>query len=127
MRLILWIVAPVILLVAIVFAVHNYARATIDLWPFPISLDMPIYAVVLISIVAGFLIGATAAWLGGGKWRKLARQRERAVASLNRQLAAVKESEPVTLEPRASTAARPPQAVHQPAMVPTDRLPPVQR
>lgn len=120
MRLILWAIAAVIVVLAVVFAVHNFERVTIDLWPFPITLDMPLYAVILGSAFAGVLIGAAAAWLGAGKWRKLARQRGRSVSSLTRQLAAARESEPPTLDPRHGPTARTSKATGSGTIVPVE-------
>lgn len=120
MKFVLWPIAAVIVVLAIAFAVHNFGWVTIDLWPFPITLKLPLYAVILGSVSFGVLIGAAAAWLGAGKWRRLARQRERAVNSLTRQLAAAKKSEPQTVEPRHGTTARTPEAGTSGTIVPVE-------
>jgi uncharacterized integral membrane protein len=91
------IVAAVILIplavVIIAFAVANRHPVTVSFDPFggnpPVaSLTLPLFALVLIVLVAGVLIGGFASWLRQGKWRGAARRFERDLADLRRKHAA---------------------------------------
>ena len=55
--------------VVIVFALNNKTPVVLDLWPFGITVEMPLYLTFLLALVAGALIGGTAAWLGQGRAR----------------------------------------------------------
>lgn len=88
MRLIPWLVLPVASIVAIAFAIANRASVVVSFDPLPFAPSMPLFAVVLLAIGLGMLIGGVAAWLGQRKWRRLARERRRANDALQRELAA---------------------------------------
>jgi len=60
----------------------------VEFWPLPAVLVAPLYLVVLLSLLAGFVIGAFAAWLNGGRRRREARLRARRIEALERELAA---------------------------------------
>ncbi|MBL6959113.1 MAG: LapA family protein [Rhodospirillales bacterium] len=62
------IVAPLVVLVA-VFSVINRQPISIDLWPLPITAEVPLYAIVLGVLFFGVLWGGLAAWISGGKTR----------------------------------------------------------
>jgi len=82
-----WIVTLPITAVAVVFAVANRQSVTLELWPFGISITLPLFLLVLASLLIGFLLGALVLWLSSGR----ARARTRAAASkssdLERELA----------------------------------------
>jgi uncharacterized integral membrane protein len=64
-----WILTLPLTVVVIVFAVANRDFVPLDLWPFEIALQVPVFALVLGSMILGFLIGALAMWLSGGAAR----------------------------------------------------------
>jgi uncharacterized integral membrane protein len=91
------IVAAIILIplavVIIAFAVANRHPVTVSFDPFggnpPVaSLTLPLFALVLVVLIAGVVIGGVASWLGQGKWRGAARRFERDLAELRRKHAA---------------------------------------
>jgi lipopolysaccharide assembly protein A len=82
-----WFITLVVAALAAIFAVTNREIVTVSLWPFP-SVPMRLYLVVLVAMLAGFLIGEFVAWLYGGRVRRLARERARRIAALERELAA---------------------------------------
>ncbi len=85
-----WIFGAVIAVIAIVFAIHNHAEQAVDLWPLPFIIELPLYALVLIAVAAGFLIGAFLTWVSESKWRRLARKRKRQLATLDAEMAALR-------------------------------------
>jgi hypothetical protein len=49
--------------------------------------------VVIVALSFGFVLGAVASWIGGHRWRKLARQRKRENDALMRELDGFKAKE----------------------------------
>lgn len=93
------IIAAVILVplgvVIIAFAVANRQIVTVSLDPFSTehpaaSLTLPLFALVIVLLVVGVLIGGIAAWLRQSKWRRTARRLEREIADLHIEMEALK-------------------------------------
>ncbi|WP_419903285.1 LapA family protein [Kiloniella sp.] len=82
-----WVLTAPITLAILVLAVNNRHDVTLEVWPFGIQLDYPLYLIILISIGVGVFIGALIAWLSSGKTRKKARQAEWQALDLQRELA----------------------------------------
>ncbi|MDJ0950793.1 MAG: LapA family protein [Alphaproteobacteria bacterium] len=82
-----WIITLPIAAVAIAFAVSNKGPVTVSFWPLPYEQQAPLYAVAFAGVLIGFIAGAMAAWISGGKWRRRARSGSREVASLKHSLA----------------------------------------
>jgi len=61
------------MVLAVVFAVANRHMTQIDLWPLDMSVDIPLYIIVLLSLFVGFLLGGIVAWISGGLVRGRAR------------------------------------------------------
>jgi uncharacterized integral membrane protein len=87
MRLFHWLVTAPLAVVLIVFAVNNRDAVTLSFWPLPVTLEAPVYLIVLLSLLAGFLIGELVAWTNGRRWRRQARHSARRVTELERTLA----------------------------------------
>ncbi|GEM_PF-4609001 len=86
-RTVSWIVGVPAALIIIVVAVANREWVTFSLDPFSttapwFSVSLPLYALLLASIVLGMLIGGASAWFAQGKWRKAARRAEAEVRTL---------------------------------------------
>jgi uncharacterized integral membrane protein len=95
------IIAAVILVplavIIIAFAVANRQIVTVSLDPFSAerpaaSLTLPLFALVIVLLVLGVLIGGIAAWLRQSKWRRTARRLEREIADLHIEIEALKRS-----------------------------------
>jgi len=70
------------MIVAVVFAVTNRGAATLNLWPFGITVEAPLFILVLGSALFGIVVGGAIAWLSAGRQRRRARAAEaRAVAA----------------------------------------------
>src|SRR5271166_2020801 len=85
-KLVYWTAVFVIALVLVTFLVAN--RQPVAVWPLPDDLQLRLAYVVLGSLILGFIVGALIAWIGGRRWRQLARDRTRRIAALERELAA---------------------------------------
>jgi uncharacterized integral membrane protein len=87
-RLFHWLVTAPAALVLIIFAVTNRDAVTLNFWPLPVTLHAPVYLIVLLALLAGFLIGELVAWINGRRWRREARHSARRVEELEREIAA---------------------------------------
>ena len=74
MKHLLWLITLPLTLAALVFAIANRHDATIDLWPLDLTREVPLYLILLLSLLVGFLLGGMVAWLSGGKVRARARR-----------------------------------------------------
>jgi uncharacterized integral membrane protein len=87
-RLLGWLLALPLSLLAVVFAVANRHDLRLELWPLPWSVELPAYLAVLGPLVLGLVLGGLAMWLAGHRTRMTARALRRRAESLERQLAA---------------------------------------
>lgn len=113
MKIVTWSVALVVVLITIVFAIKNYTPTELDFFPLPFKVTLPLYGLVLLGLLIGFVIGASVSWLAGGKWRRLARMRKRELDVQASEIAALKKprerpaieaeqtSKPVPADPKA--------------------------
>jgi uncharacterized integral membrane protein len=92
-------------IVLVVFAVANRQTVLVSFDPFnpanpdpALALSRPLYQVMLAMVIAGVIIGGTAAWLRQGKWRWRARALEREGRALRRELDELKRR-PGAVEP----------------------------
>lgn len=90
MRLITTLIAIAVAIAVVLFAISNRAVVTLELWPLPYSVDVGVYAAVLIAILVGFVGGAAAMWLAGGAKRRELRRTRRRVKDLEHSLAQAK-------------------------------------
>lgn len=89
------IVAALILVplavIIIAFAVANRQIVTVSLDPFSsdqpaAAVTLPLFALIILLLIVGVLIGGLAAWLRQGKWRGAARRLERDVQELRQKV-----------------------------------------
>jgi len=87
-KLFFWIVLLPLAAVIVVFSINNRTEVVLDLWPLGVmSAPVPVFAVMLVSIVAGFLAGGVAAWNSAGRTRRRARAEARRADQAERDLA----------------------------------------
>jgi uncharacterized integral membrane protein len=99
------VVVPLGLLL-VVFAIANRHRVGVSFDPFgsdapSLTATLPLFMVILLSLMVGVLAGGTATWFGQGKWRRYARRADAEVRSLRLERDSL----------RAEAEARRPQAV----------------
>ncbi len=91
-KILFWIVVAPVAAAIIVFSVNNRVGVTLDFWPFDLmSRPLPLYAVVLASIVFGFFAGGFIAWVSAAKVRKRARLETEQAKGAERDLADAKD------------------------------------
>ena len=72
--------------VIVAFAVANRQIVTVSFDPFgaehpAASLTLPLFALIIVLLIVGVVIGGIAAWLRHGKWRRTARRLDARSAS----------------------------------------------
>ena len=88
MKFLWWTGLALVALLLILFAVSNRETVSVGLWPFPAFVDLPLYLVVLGTLIVGFVLGELVAWIGGWRWRREARRSRDRIAMLERELEA---------------------------------------
>jgi len=88
MRAVSWAVTLIAALVLVPFAVSNREPVSLGLWPLPFLVDLPLYLLVLLVLLAGLVLGAAAVWIAGRSLRRELRRRRRRIEALERELAA---------------------------------------
>ncbi|HTJ62420.1 MAG TPA: LapA family protein [Alphaproteobacteria bacterium] len=83
------ITVPITVLV-VLFAVSNLDAVTLRLRPFPFDMTMPIWALTLMVLFVGFILGAIVTWIGDRKRRREAKLLSRKVGELEQALAATR-------------------------------------
>jgi uncharacterized integral membrane protein len=116
-RLVAAIILIPLAVLIIAFAVANRQSVTLSFDPFSASepaasVTLPLFALVILLLIIGVLIGGLATWLGQGKWRGSARRFERDLHRLREKLAALEGRAP---EPPARERIEPPQRLRPPA------------
>ena len=81
--------------VIIAFAVANRQTVTVSFDPFSsaspaYAITLPLFAIIIVVLILGVLIGGIAAWVRQSKWRRNARRSEAEARALHQELAAVR-------------------------------------
>jgi lipopolysaccharide assembly protein A len=105
MKLFWWIVLALVAVVLILFAVSNRQSVSVGLWPLPALVELPLYLVVLGTLLVGFFAGELVGWVRNWRWRREARRSRDRISLLERELDAVRapratSGAPVALAPR---------------------------
>lgn len=86
MKYLSWILTIPVTIVAVVFAVTNRAAATLNLWPLGITIEAPLFVLVLGSGLVGVVLGGVIAWLSAGRARQRAREARYRASDAEREL-----------------------------------------
>jgi len=85
-RVLSWIImAPITLIVAL-FTIENLQNVEIGLWPLDGKREVPLYLVVLLCILFGFIAGGVVAWISSARRRRRAREQLDRNARLQQQV-----------------------------------------
>jgi lipopolysaccharide assembly protein A len=87
-RVVYWALTLAAAAVLICFAVSNRGSASLEFWPLPFILDLPLYLVVFAALLGGFVVGVISGWITGGGTRRQLRHHRRRIDALERELAA---------------------------------------
>ncbi|MSO66401.1 MAG: LapA family protein [Pseudolabrys sp.] len=81
--------------VIIAFAVANRLTVTISFDPFSsaspaYAATLPLFAVIIMALIIGVLVGGVAAWIRQSKWRRTARKLDTDVRALHDELETIR-------------------------------------
>lgn len=93
-RIVTAIIVIPLAVIIIAFAVANRQEVTVSFDPFSVTepaaaKTLPLFALIIFSLIVGVLIGGAAAWLRQSRWRSTARRLEREVAELRAKVDAM--------------------------------------
>lgn len=60
-----WILTLPLAIILVVFAINNRHIIEVNLWPFYLTIQWPLYVFLYISLIIGFLSGAFLIWISG--------------------------------------------------------------
>ena len=92
MRFLATLIGFVVAVAVVLFAVSNRTPVILELWPLPYQVNLGLYAIVLLSVLLGFLAGLIVAWFMGAERRRELRRRCAQVRDLEQSLARAKET-----------------------------------
>jgi len=75
----------------VVFALNNKSIVALNLWPFDMIVEMPLYLAVTFVLTAGVFLGGVVSWAGAGRLRGAVREHAYAREVARRELAAERE------------------------------------
>jgi lipopolysaccharide assembly protein A len=90
MRAVYWAATLIAAALLIPFALSNREPVSLGLWPLPFFVDLPLYLLVLLLLLAGFVIGAATTWICGRRKRRELRRGRRRLEALERELTAAR-------------------------------------
>lgn len=85
-----WLLLVPFAVLVVVFSISNLHGVTLSFWPFSETVSPPVFLLVLVSLLLGFLVGAAVMWLSDGRVRQRARQEHRRVNELQRDVSTLK-------------------------------------
>jgi uncharacterized integral membrane protein len=113
------VVAVPLAAIIIAFAVANRQSVTVSFDPFSsadpaYAATLPLFAVVMLVLIFGVVVGGVAAWIRQGKWRRAARQLDAENRNLRSDLDDARRRAAAVTEP-ASSATMPATTYFDPA------------
>lgn len=94
-----FIITLPITLAVLVFALSNRGPVGLTFWPFDVTIDLPIYLVVLGGLLLGFMLGGFIAWVAGGRVRRQARRLQQETRRQAAEIADLKKRQAVPPPP----------------------------
>ena len=64
-----WLIMAPLFAASVVFALNNKAPVALNLWPFGLVVELPIYLAMFFVLGVGVLIGGIVAWMGQSRVR----------------------------------------------------------
>src|SRR5438105_7824393 len=106
-KLVLVIILVPLAVAFITFAVANRQIVVVSLDPFDqshpaIAISLPLFALILVFIIGGVVVGGVAAWLRQSKWRRAARRAQWEARELRAEVDELKRRGRSTTEPTSS-------------------------
>lgn len=97
MRTLKYLILALVLIAIVVLALANRETVTLHLLPsgmqrvVPLSVDLPLFVVILLSAVGGIILGYLFEWLREHKHRRLAARKSQEARQLNREVSRLRQ------------------------------------
>ena len=88
MRFLFWVIVAVAAIALVLFAVSNRGDASLSFWPLPFIAEVPLYLLIVVTFVFGFIAGRLFGFVAARGRRGELRRRARRIEDLERELAA---------------------------------------
>jgi len=127
-RMLSWLIMAPAFIAVVIFALNNKTPVILDLWPFGLTVEMPVYLAFLLALVLGVLLGGFAAWLGQGRARSALRDQAYQGEVARRELNAEREKNILLqreLDHQRVAGKQPDVALHTLPVAVQETLPPV--
>ncbi|HXQ42181.1 MAG TPA: LapA family protein [Candidatus Udaeobacter sp.] len=99
MRRLSFIISLPLFVVLVVFAVDNRGALALSFWPLPWAFTLPVFVALFLALLIGFLAGAVAAWLSGGRTRRRLRDLGETARAQGHQIAEQERRNAASLPP----------------------------
>jgi uncharacterized integral membrane protein len=86
MKLFSWLITAVLIFLALAFALANRQSAMVNLWPFGIAIQAPLFLLTLGTLFLGLLLGAVIGWVSNLPHRAQARRLRHDIAGLREKI-----------------------------------------
>lgn len=77
MKRLRWLLTLPLAIILVVFAVNNRQLGEVNLWPLDFVVRWPVFVLIYLGVLAGFLAGGFIAWTSSAYRHRRARQRRR--------------------------------------------------
>jgi lipopolysaccharide assembly protein A len=108
MRRFSYLISLPLAVILVVFAIANRESLVINFWPLPWTASLPSFLALFLALLIGFLGGAAAAWLSGGRARRRARQLADTARALAHQIAEHERRQAQARQAQAAQSTSPP-------------------
>lgn len=89
MKLIRRVIGVVVLVLLVAFSYANPGAVTVSLYPLPFAADVPLFLIVIGTLIVGVVVGGLVTWPDMLRHRRLARRRRQRIEALEARLAAM--------------------------------------
>jgi uncharacterized integral membrane protein len=81
------LIAFMLAVLVVLFAVSNRDVVVVQIWPFALRIEAGLYAIILLAVLIGFIFGAVATWMGGRRKRAELRAAKKRLRDMEQSLA----------------------------------------
>ncbi len=90
MKFLSWIILLPLAFVLIIFSVSNRGSVPIDLWPLPYGIEIPLYILLIATLLVGVLWGGVSTWMRAGQTRRAGRLKAQENRTLSSEITLLK-------------------------------------
>jgi uncharacterized integral membrane protein len=108
MRYLYWGLTALLAILVACFAVSNRGTVDLEFWPLPLGLSVPLYLLVLTTLIVGAVVGRLLGWLANRPVRRERRRHAKRITELERECERLRAAAPAADHTVADRAAAKP-------------------